>query len=247
MTISGAVYREGVAYTVDGALYVAATTGATYASPVISGTLKASADNTVDIGETGTRFRTLYLGTSVVVGPNGATMDANNVLASATGGFFFGTTRSAVTSPADGSVRFRDSTQALAAYLQGAGTQGGRQKTLVESSATDLFDVAVAASSFISGELHVAIEGADATNTQCRHMRVPFSAIANSGGTVTATLGTPVETVAVSSGTLTCTLTITAGTGKITISANAVSSLTQTTLRAQSMIVSPQTLTITAL
>ena len=42
MTISGAVYREGVAYSPDGAVYVQHTDGGTQANPTFTGQVKAA-------------------------------------------------------------------------------------------------------------------------------------------------------------------------------------------------------------
>lgn len=129
--------------------------------------------------------------------------------------------------------------------LAARGVINGPTKTLTEGGATAFVDIAVAASAAIGGELYIVVEAKDATNTQARILTVPFTAVATAAGVVTSTLGTPVEVVTVSAGTLTCTLTITNGAGKITINANATSSLTQTTLQAKWKIVSPSALTIT--
>jgi hypothetical protein len=105
-------------------------------------------------------------------------------------------------------------------------------KTLTESSATSLFDLGVAASTVSGGTLYYTIEANDATDFQSLRGEVSF-AVVNKGGTLTTTLGTPVEVSTTSTGTLTNTVTLATGTNKITPQLNAVSSLTQTTLRAQ--------------
>jgi hypothetical protein len=104
-------------------------------------------------------------------------------------------------------------------------------KTLTESSATAIADIAVASGSVVAGTLEYTVESNDGTDFQSRKGTVPFSAV-NKAGTLTTTLGTVVEIVALSAGTLTCTPTITTGANKITLNLNAVSSLSQTTLRA---------------
>ena len=196
----------------------------------------------------------------------GATITGADAILAAAAGYIGFVGRSRIYSSGDGNLQFRFADGVTAANISAAqvtastnlvstagyvqttkGYLGGSLKTLAESSATTIFDITCAAGAWVAGELHIAIEAKDATDTQVRHMRVPFTAVATAAGTVSSTLGTPVETVTVSSGTLTCTITITDGAGKITLNANAVSSLTQTTLQAKSMIVSPQDLTITAL
>lgn len=159
-----------------------------------------------------------------------------------------GTTDVGLASPSAGVISINDGSGTTTNYrdLSTRGDFGGTTKTLTESSATGIADLTIAALGSTSGEFHVTIEAKDAVDTQARHMRVPFVAV-NKGGTVTVTMGTPVETVAVSAGTLTCTLTMTAGASKITIAANAVSSLTQTTLQAKWKLVSPDVLSITNL
>jgi hypothetical protein len=104
-------------------------------------------------------------------------------------------------------------------------------KTLTESSATSVIDIAVATGTVTGGTLFYTIEANDGTEYQARRGQVTFSAV-NKSGTPTAAIGTATETVAVSTGTLTCTPTVTTAAGKITLQLNAVSSLTQTVLRA---------------
>jgi hypothetical protein len=106
----------------------------------------------------------------------------------------------------------------------------GKQVTLTESSATAVADVGIAAGTVTGGTLTYTIRADDATNFQALRGHVPFSAV-NKAGTITATVGTPIEITSLSSGTLTNTVTITnSGGNLITLNLNAVSSLTQTTL-----------------
>lgn len=119
-------------------------------------------------------------------------------------------------------------------------------KTLTESSATGIVDIAVASGSVASGELLYSIQANDATDFQNLRGRVVFS-IVNKGGTLTTSFTESAEANAVSAGTLTCTTTLVAGTNKITISLNAISSLTQTTLRAKWQMQHDGYATITAL
>jgi hypothetical protein len=112
--------------------------------------------------------------------------------------------------------------------------QGAKQKTLTESSATSFVRVDIASGSVVGGVIEYTIEANDSTDFQSRSGIIPFTAV-NKAGTETGTLGTvgaATEVVAVSTGTLTNTFTIdTTPTNGINIQSNAVSSLTQTTLR----------------
>lgn len=119
-------------------------------------------------------------------------------------------------------------------------------KTLTESSATGLVDIGVASGSVASGELMYAIQANDATDYQCLRGRINF-AVVNKAGTLTTSFSEVVEALAVSTGTLTCTATMAAGTNKITVNLNAVSSLTQTTLRVKWQMHHDGYATITAL
>jgi hypothetical protein len=107
--------------------------------------------------------------------------------------------------------------------------------TLTESSATAVMEVAVASNTIAGGTLKYTIEANDGTDFQVIRGNVEFSAI-NKAGTLTCTLGTPTEVTTSPTGTLTNTATCTTGTNKITFNLNAVSSLTQTTLRASRRI-----------
>ena len=107
----------------------------------------------------------------------------------------------------------------------------GDYVNLTESTATIFTSTVIATGKIAGGQIVVTIEGNDGTDFQARTMRVVWSAV-NKAGTLTMTLGTPEEVAAVSTGTLTCTLTmVDGGSGVLQFKANAVSSLTQTTLR----------------
>lgn len=107
----------------------------------------------------------------------------------------------------------------------------GTYKTLTESSATPFVRINIPSGTVTGGEIIITVEANDATDYQSRTLRFIWSAV-NKVGTITATVQTPEEAVAVSTGTLTVTIdTNDAGSGNLDFRANAVSSLTQTTLR----------------
>lgn len=109
--------------------------------------------------------------------------------------------------------------------------------TLTESSATAvLTSIGVASGTVTGGTLFYTVEANDGTDFQVLRGQVLFSAV-NKGGTLTTTLGTPTEITSVSTGTLTDTITLTTGTNTIIPNINAVSSLTQTVLRATVRVV----------
>ena len=111
-------------------------------------------------------------------------------------------------------------------------TTMGDYVTLTESSATQFTTTTIATGKIQGGTILITVEGNDATDFQSRTLRFIWSAV-NKAGTLTITISTPEEVVALSSGTLTCTITaVDAGSGVLSFRANAVSSLTQSTLRA---------------
>jgi hypothetical protein len=241
-----AVYIGGLACTPDGAMYVQMVDGATQANPTFTGVAKfpngtAAAPSIAFSSDPQIGIHCEF--SAICFDAGGATnarIDANNIY------FFEVTQHSSDLISAAATPRLGTPANPFASAHTSQGLLNGTTKTLTESSATGLCEVAIASGARTSGELHVVIEADDATDFQARHMRVPFTAV-NKAGVITTTLGTPVETVSVSAGTLTCTLTITTGASKIILNANAVSSLTQTTLRAKWKLVSTDTLTITAL
>lgn len=122
------------------------------------------------------------------------------------------------------------------------------EKTLTESADTPFVDIAVASNSAVGGECLYTVEANDSTDFQMRSGRLRYTAV-NKAGTLTLScveVGT--QDYAVSTGTLSVTNTIIAATNSLRLRCNAVSSLTQTTLRIRYRIMSPYTTTtVTAL
>lgn len=110
----------------------------------------------------------------------------------------------------------------------------GSEKSLTESTATVVCNVALASSKYVGGELIVTTHADDGTDFQAITEHFTFAAV-NKGGTVTATIqATPsTSTTAASAGTLTTTWTAVANGNGVDIKNSAVSSLTQTTLKCQ--------------
>ncbi len=102
---------------------------------------------------------------------------------------------------------------------------------LTESTDTIVLNVGVASGTVAGGVFSYTIRADDATDFQVIRGDVPWSAV-NKGGTITATLGTPIEVTTASTGTLTNTTTAVVNGNTIDFKLNAVSSLTQTTLHA---------------
>jgi hypothetical protein len=128
-----------------------------------------------------------------------------------------------------------DSTHQVRSAYVATSIQGGNSKSLTESSATAFVQVAVASGSYTGGCIHYTIHADDGTNFQSISGTIHFSMV-NKAGTETATVTTPsaaTETpTATSSGTLSVSFdTDTSPTNAVNIRANAVSSLTQTTLK----------------
>lgn len=107
----------------------------------------------------------------------------------------------------------------------------------------------MASGSRTGGSVSYCIQADDATNFQNRCGELYFSAV-NKAGTITCTVSTvtsATEIVAVSAGTLTNTFTCVDDTNKVGIAANAVSSLTQTTLQIDYRVNVNGTATVTGL
>ena len=119
-------------------------------------------------------------------------------------------------------------------------------KTLTESSATGVIDIALTAGIVAGGRVLYTVEANDSTDYQAVTGYVGY-AVVNKGGTLTSALTAVTETSACSAGTLAVTPSAVAGTNKITLSLNAVSSLTQTTLRVRWQLAHDGNATITAL
>lgn len=117
--------------------------------------------------------------------------------------------------------------------------QGVRSKALTESAATSFVQIAVTSGGYTSGYADYSIYANDSTDYQIREGQMHFS-IVNKAGTETCVLGTPTETIAETAGASTLTNAFTCSTSPtngVLLQANAVSSLTQTTLSIGSRIV----------
>lgn len=103
-------------------------------------------------------------------------------------------------------------------------------KTIVDGSATSLFDVACAAAAMVGGVIHFLVRASDGTDHQALAGIATYSAV-NKAGTHTATITyvTGNEAKAVSAGTLTLAFTIVTGTNKVTVKVQPTGSLTETT------------------
>lgn len=112
----------------------------------------------------------------------------------------------------------------------------GHYSTLTESAATAFLRIAITSGSACGGEIIVTIEANDATDYQSRTMRFIWAAT-NDGTTTRVTISTPEEVVNVSTGTLTATIDTNVTGNNVDFRVNAVSSLTQTTLRANCMLI----------
>lgn len=112
---------------------------------------------------------------------------------------------------------------------------GSGWTTLTESAATSIATVTFGASSAVSAEFLVTIEANDGTDYQCLTSRVRVSSVRKAAGNTVSTvglIGSDVLAESTGTSTLTCTFTVTEGASAVTLKANAVSSLTQTVLRA---------------
>jgi hypothetical protein len=133
-----------------------------------------------------------------------------------------------------------DSVSAFEYRISRTNTQGGQVKALTAAAATAFVEIGVAAGASVSGFVDYEIYAADAADHQSRSGTLYFSAV-NKAGVETCTVfraqGSTVvdnttDAAAVSAGTLTNTFTCTtASADAITLNANAVSSLVETTLR----------------
>lgn len=101
------------------------------------------------------------------------------------------------------------------------------RKALTNNSATSIFDATLASGSAVGGTIEATIYSSDGTDFQTRSAVITYQAV-NKAGTITSSVTVASETAAVSSGTLTGTWAVTNGSGKITITLNANSSLTPT-------------------
>ena len=110
--------------------------------------------------------------------------------------------------------------------------------TLTESSATPVASLTYGASTAVSGDFLVTIEANDGTDYQSMTYRVRVNSARKATGNTVSTVGVvdgasaPAVATTAGGGTLTATFTVTEGAGAVTLNCNAVSSLTQTVLRA---------------
>jgi hypothetical protein len=131
-----------------------------------------------------------------------------------------------------------DSTDGLVKYVRADGSiatvpnvsQPSAAKTIVDGSATSLFDVTCATGTMSGGTFHFLVRASDGTDFQAIAAYGAYSCV-NKAGTVTATVtyATANEAKAVSAGTLTLSFTNVAGTGKSTVKLQPTGSLTETT------------------
>jgi hypothetical protein len=113
--------------------------------------------------------------------------------------------------------------------------------TLTESAATATATLTFGASRAVAALFFVTIEANDGTDYQSMSYYVQVNSVRKAtGNTVTtvAVIGTPPAVASTSATTLTAAFTATEGAAATTINVNAVSSLTQTTLRATFQLIS---------
>lgn len=103
-------------------------------------------------------------------------------------------------------------------------------KTIVDGSATSLFEVPITAGQIASGIIHFSVVASDATDFQVISGIATYGAV-NKAGTITRTVtyATANEAKAVSAGTITLSFTATDDTNKVTIKLQPTGSLTETT------------------
>lgn len=103
-------------------------------------------------------------------------------------------------------------------------------KTIVDGSATSLFDVACATNELIGGTIHFLVKVGDGTDLQALAGIATYSGVNKAGThTLTITNATGNDAKAVSSGTLTLAFTIVTGASKATVKVQPTGSLTETT------------------
>lgn len=103
-------------------------------------------------------------------------------------------------------------------------------KTIVDGSATSLFEVPIAAAGYAAGVVFYTVFASDGTDHQAMSGMVSYSGV-NKAGTITRAIGyaTGNDAKAVSSGTLTLSFTGTDDTNKMTVKLQPTGSLTETT------------------
>jgi hypothetical protein len=131
----------------------------------------------------------------------------------------------------------RSMVSSISTYIGGLTDSGGQErfipnptaKTIVDGSATALFEVAIAAAAYAAGVVHFAVFASDGTDHQVISGILTYSGV-NKAGTITktATYVAANEAKAVSSGTLTLSFTTTDDTNKMTVKLTPTGSLTET-------------------
>lgn len=112
----------------------------------------------------------------------------------------------------------------------------GKYVTLTESSATTILTIPVPATNYVGLAATITIYATDGTDHQSKTSRILVDAIAKTT-TITPTLTQVDNTTAASAGTLSCTYTVADnGSNVLALKANAVSSLSQTVLRAHIVV-----------
>lgn len=103
-------------------------------------------------------------------------------------------------------------------------------KTIVDGSATSLFEVAITAGQVASGVIDFSVFASDGTDFQVISGIATYGAV-NKAGTITRTVtyATANEAKAVSAGTITLSFTATDDTNKVTVKLQPTGSLTETT------------------
>lgn len=185
---------------------------------------------------TGTGFNSLQLGptdsspnNASLLGVTGSGTDIAGGALNLSGGVSTGTGRGGavvVNTPLSAA-----STGSSANSLTPRAYYSAKPVTLTESTATTFANIAVPSGTYAGGILTVTVFASDGTDHQSLTSQVRVDGV-NKAGTVTPSVTQTDNTAAVSSGTLTCTYTVVASGNSFDVKANAVSSLSQTTLHA---------------
>ena len=188
---------------------------------------------------------------------SGSTIDFDPTeVGSVTWGTADGTWTLDATSGTNPTLSWTNSTVTIAPNLTVSGDlnavviEGANSKTLTESTPTSFVRVDVSANSFVGGTIYYTIYANDGTNYQARVGSFNFGAVNESEDTETSDLGAVTdEALPLSAGTLTVAFTTDdSPTNGFNIQANAVSSLSQTTLQIKyRVLISSGTATVTGL
>lgn len=116
-----------------------------------------------------------------------------------------------------------------AAVAQQRAIYNGAPKTIVDGSATSLFDVACTAGTMSGGAIHFLVRAFDGTDLQVISGIATYGMVNKAGvNTLTITYVAANEAKAVSAGTLTLAFTFVTGTSKGTVKVQPTGSLTET-------------------